>query len=100
VLEASDEDALPGLEMQTESVSALNEFADRLDTLITVGEEYADDWHAILHDGYLPFEGVMAYKREWLAWGKASMSVAPLLKYSDQDFLQMAMFATREEVEI
>lgn len=83
-----------------ESVIALNQFASTLDEMLSIGEDYADTWHAILHDGYLPIEGVMAYKRSWLEWGKGAMSASPLLKYSDEKMIGFVLVAANYEGEV
>lgn len=73
---------------------ALNALAESLTELAEIGGGYADTWHSIIHDGYLPVEGVMNYKRAWLAWGKAAMVATPVLKSSDEDLIKFAIGAT------
>lgn len=97
------EGTLPGTHLGASganSVVALDALAQSLGQMVDTGRDYADTWHSILHDGYLPIEGVMDYKRSWLAWGKASMAVTSMLTSSDEDLITFALVANNDETEV
>lgn len=52
-----------------------------LDSLIQEGEEYRDDWAAILHTGATPPRSeAKRFKKEWEAWGKRGMILSSALQ--------------------
>lgn len=89
------EGILPGTNIgahgKNDSAEALENLAGLLDRMIEPGEEYAEEWHDILHYDHIPVQGAMAYKKEWLDWGKPVMRVTPMLKKSDEDLTVFAL---------
>lgn len=96
------EEVLPGSNTGsagTDSANALVELARSLDEWVDNGDDYAETWHEILHDDYIPIEGAMDYKRAWFAWGKVAMTVTSMLKVSDEKLITFALAATDDAVQ-
>jgi hypothetical protein len=67
------------------------------DDFIAQGEEYEHHWEDIVHSGAdLPPSQALAFKREWLDWGKTCMRMNSIMGLPP-DQLRQIILASHEE---
>lgn len=71
------------------------------DKMIAEGEQYESDWADVLHSGGdMPPSQALAFKREWLDWGKRCMNVNSVAGLPEDKLIAVLRLSEEQEREI
>lgn len=68
------------------------------DRMIAEGEQYERDWRDVLHSGAsMPPSQALAFKREWLAWGKTCMRMNAVASLPADELIEVIRLSEEQE---